>query len=90
MSSVTLSEVSLSFGERALLAGVSFSLVRGAKVALYGANGSGKTTLMRVIVGELRPDSGGVHLEKSTRLAYLPQSGLRSESGLDPRSTAYQ
>jgi len=90
MSSVTLSEVSLSFGERALLDGVSFSLVRGAKVALYGANGSGKTTLMRVIVGELKPDSGGVHLERNTRLAYLPQSGLRSESGLDPRSTAYQ
>jgi ATP-binding cassette subfamily F protein 3 len=90
MPSVTLSEVSLSFGERAILDGVSFSLVRGAKVALYGANGSGKTTLMRVIVGELKPDGGGVHLERNTRLAYLPQSGLRSESGLDPRSTVHQ
>jgi ATP-binding cassette subfamily F protein 3 len=90
MPSVTLSEVSLSFGERALLDGVSFSLVRGAKVALYGANGSGKTTLMRVMVGELKPDSGRVHLERNTRLAYLPQSGLRSEAGLDPRSSVYQ
>jgi ATP-binding cassette subfamily F protein 3 len=90
MPSVTLSEVSLSFGERAILDGVSFSLVRGAKVALYGANGSGKTTLMRVVVGELKPDGGGVHLERNTRLAYLPQSGLRSESGLDPRSTVHQ
>jgi ATP-binding cassette subfamily F protein 3 len=90
MPAVTLSEVSLSFGGRALLDGVTFTLARGAKIALYGANGSGKTTLMRVIVGEIRPDSGGVHLERDTRLAYLPQSGLRSESGLDPRSGAYQ
>jgi ATP-binding cassette subfamily F protein 3 len=90
MPSITLSEVSLSFGERALLDGVTFTLTRGAKIALYGANGSGKTTLMRVMVGEIKPDSGGVHLERGLRLAYLPQSGLRSDSGLDPRCSAYQ
>ena len=90
MPSITLSEVSLSFGERALLDRVTFTLARGAKIALYGANGSGKSTLMRVMAGQLKPDSGSVHLERDTRTAYLPQSGLRGDSGLDPDSSAYE
>jgi ATP-binding cassette subfamily F protein 3 len=85
---ITLSGVSLSFGERIILDEVTFTLPRGRRFALYGANGSGKTTLMRVIVGDLPPDGGGVHRDRSTRVSYLPQSG--HASALDLSATLYQ
>jgi ATP-binding cassette subfamily F protein 3 len=86
---VTLSEVSLAFGDRTILGSVTFTLAKGARLALYGANGSGKTTLLRVLVGELAPDGGAVHRDRDTRVAYLPQSGLSSQSALDPDSSLY-
>jgi ATP-binding cassette subfamily F protein 3 len=74
MPSLILSEVSLSFGARTILQAVNFTLPKGRKVALAGANGSGKSTLMRILVGELAPDSGAVIRERDTRVAYLPQA----------------
>jgi len=52
-------EYSLSDG-RVLLTDISFRVGDGAKVALIGPNGSGKTTLMRMISGDISPDSGTV------------------------------
>ena len=85
---ITLSGVSLSFGDRLILDEVTFTLPRGRRFALYGANGSGKTTLMRVIVGDLLPDGGGVHRDRDSRVSYLPQSGL--PEALDLSATLYQ
>jgi ATP-binding cassette subfamily F protein 3 len=82
---ITLSGVSLAFGDRVILDDVTFTLPRGRRFALYGANGSGKTTLMRVIVGEIAPDGGGVHRDRDTRISYLAQSG----HALDLSATLY-
>ncbi|MGM0675632.1 MAG: ATP-binding cassette domain-containing protein, partial [Spirochaetota bacterium] len=56
MSFVQLTDVSVSFGERAVLDGVGLSLSPKSRIALTGANGSGKTTLMRVIAGHMEAD----------------------------------
>ncbi len=82
MPAVTLTEVSLSFGIHDLLKAVNITLSRGQKTALSGANGSGKSTLLRIIVGEVKPDSGQVVREKDTRIAYLPQLGIRHSGRL--------
>lgn len=76
MATVSLDHISLSFGDRTILADVSLTLASGAKTALTGANGSGKTTLMRIIAGQADPDSGAVVLSKECVVSYLPQSGL--------------
>ncbi|SEI72405.1 ATP-binding cassette, subfamily F, member 3 [Deinococcus reticulitermitis] len=55
---LTAEDLSVSYGERAVLAGVSLSLARGERLALLGRNGAGKTTLLRLLTGELRPEKG--------------------------------
>ena len=54
-------EFSLSDG-RVLLNDVSFRVGEGAKAALIGPNGSGKTTLVKMICGDLQPDSGAISI----------------------------
>ena len=88
MPAVFLSEVGLAFGARTLFHGVNFTLQKGRKMALTGANGSGKSTLMRIMVGELPPDTGSLIMEKGTRISYLPQSGLQvSPLALDEQAS---
>jgi ABC transport system ATP-binding/permease protein len=66
-------DVSLSFGERPLLRGVTWRLGPGDRVALVGVNGSGKTTLVRLLAGDLAPDAGTVQRGETVRLAFLSQ-----------------
>ena len=60
MAIVSLLDVSLSFGGAPLLDRVNLQIDRGERVCLVGRNGAGKSTLMKVIAGELKPDSGKV------------------------------
>lgn len=76
MAFVQFSQVSLAFGDRDILKNVSVNLMTGTKAALTGANGAGKSTLIKVMAGQIKPDSGSRICQKETRIAYLPQSGL--------------
>ena len=66
-------ELTVVYGERAVLAGVSLSVGRGERVALLGRNGAGKTTLLRVLTGEQRADEGEVWQAEGLRVAVLAQ-----------------
>ncbi|MBP5519766.1 MAG: ABC-F family ATP-binding cassette domain-containing protein [Treponema sp.] len=76
MAFVQFSQVSLAFGDRDILKNVTINLQTGSKVALTGANGAGKSTLIKVLAGLVPPDSGNRAVQKNSRIAYLPQSGL--------------
>ena len=73
MSLITANSLSKSFGAEDLFANVSFSVAKGARLALVGPNGIGKTTLLRILIGEEEPSSGTVTRAKSLRVGYLPQ-----------------
>jgi ATP-binding cassette subfamily F protein 3 len=73
MSLITVSSLSKSFGAEDLFANVSFSVAKGARLALVGPNGIGKTTLLRILIGQEEPSSGAVTRAKSLRVGYLPQ-----------------
>jgi ATP-binding cassette, subfamily F, member 3 len=73
MSLITANSLSKSFGAEDLFANVSFSVAKGARLALVGPNGIGKTTLLRILIGQEEPSSGTVTRVKSLRIGYLPQ-----------------
>lgn len=50
-------------GKRAIFDGVSVNIARGKVTAIMGPSGCGKTTLLRFVGGQLRPDSGTVHVD---------------------------
>lgn len=65
--------LSYSLNGRPLLRDFSFLLTRGDKVGIVGPNGCGKTTLVRLLLGELTPDSGEVRQGTSLSVAYFDQ-----------------
>ncbi|MDD5670769.1 MAG: ATP-binding cassette domain-containing protein [Candidatus Omnitrophica bacterium] len=73
MAIISLQDVSLAFGGPVLFDRLNLQLEAGERVALLGRNGVGKTTLMKVMSGELKPDSGLVVYPKGVRVALLPQ-----------------
>ena len=71
---LALENIWKSFGDRPLFSGVNAEIRGGGeKVALLGANGTGKSTLIKILLGELMPDTGRVVTGPSVRAAYLPQ-----------------
>jgi ATP-binding cassette subfamily F protein uup len=78
-----LEDAGKSFGDRAVLKGVSMRVMRGDRVGVLGPNGAGKTTLIRLIVGTLEPDAGRVRRGTNLQVAYFDQ--LREQ--LDPEKT---
>ncbi len=79
-------KVHKAYGERRVLQGVDLLLQRGERVGLVGPNGVGKTTFLRVLLGELPPDSGKVVIGKNTKVAYYDQT----RAALDPEQTVYE
>jgi ATP-binding cassette subfamily F protein uup len=57
----------------------------GARLGLLGANGAGKSTLLRLVVGELAPDAGEIHLAEGLRVAYFDQNRDRIDPELPLR-----
>src|SRR5512143_2550244 len=73
MSLITVSSLSKSFGAEDLFSGVTFSVAKGARLALVGPNGIGKTTLLRILIGQEEPSGGTVTRAKNLRIGYLSQ-----------------
>lgn len=73
MSHVSLEEVSLAYGGKAVLSSVSFSIDPGEIVTIVGPNGSGKSSLLRLIIGATQPTRGVVERKNGLRIGYVPQ-----------------
>jgi len=78
--------LSKRFGDRLILDDVELLLQPGERIGLVGPNGVGKTTLLRVLLGELAPDSGECRIGVNTRIAYYDQT----RATLDPDQTVYE
>jgi ATP-binding cassette subfamily F protein 3 len=65
--------VTKSFAGRTILNGVDITVRRGERVAIIGANGTGKSTLIKVLMGEVKPDSGIVEIGGKVKTGYYSQ-----------------
>lgn len=72
-SLVTLDDISVTFAQRRVLAGISLTLQPGKILTLLGPNGAGKSTLVRTVLGLLTPDRGSVQRAPGLRIGYVPQ-----------------
>ncbi len=75
--------ISYSYDDRPLIDGLSIKIMRGDRVGLIGNNGVGKSTLLRLLLGQLQPQSGTIKLGTNLEIAYFDQ--LREK--LDPNRT---
>jgi ATP-binding cassette subfamily F protein uup len=81
MTVVRLADVTFGFGSPPQLEGVTLNIESGERVGLLGRNGVGKSTLLKLIVGELHPESGAVILAPGAQAAYLTQDVPAGLSG---------
>ena len=75
-----LEDVSKSFGGRAVVRNLSTRVMRGDRIGIVGPNGAGKSTILKLLLGELAPDSGRVRLGTGITVAYFDQ--LRAQLDL--------
>ncbi len=66
--------ITLAFGQRALFQDVSLKFLPGNCYGLIGANGTGKSTFLKILSGEIKPDSGEVLTTPGERIAVLKQN----------------
>ncbi|MFD1188679.1 ABC-F family ATP-binding cassette domain-containing protein [Pontibacter rugosus] len=71
---ISTNNVSLSYGKRTLFEDVTIKFTPGNCYGLIGANGAGKSTFLKILSGEIDPNTGKVEIPANARLAVLKQN----------------
>ncbi|MCL2213574.1 MAG: ATP-binding cassette domain-containing protein [Treponema sp.] len=76
---ITVTDVSLIFGERTLFKDVNLKFTPGNCYGIIGANGAGKSTFLKILSGEIEHDKGDISAAKNMRIAVLKQDHFAYE-----------
>ena len=74
---ITASNISLSYGTQVLFKDVNLKFTPGNCYGIIGANGAGKSTFLKILSGEIEPDSGEIVVTPGERLATLKQDHFK-------------
>ncbi|MCI7804480.1 MAG: ABC-F family ATP-binding cassette domain-containing protein [Oscillospiraceae bacterium] len=70
---IELENISKSIGGKKLISDFSCILPRNARIGIVGHNGAGKSTLIKMLVGEIQPDSGAITIGDTVKIGYFSQ-----------------
>lgn len=70
---IELQHLSKRYGDKVILDDYSYIFLRNQKVGIIGPNGCGKSTLMKMLVGQVEPDSGVIEIGETIRMGYFAQ-----------------
>lgn len=70
---IELQHLSKRYGDKVILDDYSYIFLRNQKVGIIGPNGCGKSTLMKMLVGQVKPDSGVIEIGETIRMGYFAQ-----------------
>ena len=91
MIAISTDNLSLSFGTKKILEGVTFSADETDRIGIVGVNGCGKSTLFRLILGEYEADTGSIYLSKDKTVGILRQDDAFCEfEGDDGEATCLE
>lgn len=68
--------VSKSFGDKVILKDWNYTFARYEKVGIVGDNGAGKSTFLKLLLGQLEPDSGNFDIGQTVKWGYYSQEGM--------------
>lgn len=72
----TLTNVSKKFDDKTIIDKLSIKILRGEKIGIIGKNGSGKSSFLKMILGEIKPDSGKIKLALDIAISYFDQQRI--------------
>lgn len=81
MALLRIQSLSVSFGDKPVLADIDYAVEDHQRIALVGRNGAGKSTLLKIIGGLMNPDSGELIANQGVKLSYLQQDVPHSLDG---------
>lgn len=73
MALLNLQNITHTFGSKPVFDNISMQIQKGEKISLLGRNGTGKSTMMKLINGQIEPDSGNLIREAGLKTSLLPQ-----------------
>ena len=74
--------VSKAYGDKVLIKDFYYNFARYEKMGIVGANGAGKSTFVKMLLGEVKPDSGRFVIGETVRFGYFSQQGTQHDEGM--------
>ena len=71
---ISTEKISLAYGKRVLFEDVNIKFTPGNCYGVIGANGAGKSTFLKILTGDVTPNSGSIHIEPGKRMSVLKQN----------------
>ena len=87
---LNLTDISYTYFTHPILSGLNWEIQAGQKIGLIGPNGGGKSTLLKIILGQLAPETGSIYRIKDLTIGYLPQDARTDTYDAGPARTVLE
>jgi ATP-binding cassette subfamily F protein uup len=73
---INIENITKAYGDKVLIDGFSYTVLKNDRIGIIGSNGCGKSTLLNIIAGYIKPDSGCVELGDTVKLGFFKQESF--------------